>query len=285
MSTTGVIIGVLLQVAIGWQELPSPELATTEVRAVEVMSDGSVWFALRDRSVARLRGDEMDWITAEVGILNRGVADLFQDDEGWVWAAGVGGFAVFDGEQWSEGVVVAGGSPRVVFDVSQEEGGTIWLSTSRGAARQTSSGWELISDADGLPHQVVHATLADGERTWLACRRGLAFLTESGITIVFPEINFRSALRDDATGELWFGTSDGVFRWDGEVWARFRRGEAIFPKVVGRNGNVWAASASSGLLRFDGDSWIPVPLPPHLEGAEVFDVAEGEDGSCAFSKL
>ena len=99
------------------------------------------------------------------------------------------------------------------------------------------------------------------------------------MTAEHVDINFRSTLRDDGRGTIWFGTSDGVFAWDGNTWQRALRGRSVFPKVVTRSGHVWAASVDSGLFVFDGGDWSNVPLPEGLAGAAVFDVAEGPDGA------
>ena len=94
----------------------------------------------------------------------------------------------------------------------------------------------------------------------------------------WPELNFRAGLIGP-DGRPWFGTSDGLLRWTGESWIRELRGVTVFPKMVARDGAVWAGSAASGLLRYAADTWTEIPLPSHLEGSEVFDVVEGLDGT------
>lgn len=52
--------------------------------------------------------------------------------------------------------------------------------------------------------------------------------------------------------ELWVGTADGLFRWDGRMWSRLEAGGLAPPGVialqVGRAGEMWAGLEGGGLL-------------------------------------
>ena len=113
---------------------------------------------------------------------------------------------------------------------------------------------------------------------WLACRTGLARVANTVLGVYFEEVNFRSAVigRD---GILWFGTSDGIFEYDGSSWTRHLVGTTAYTRLVASDGTIWAGSANAGLLRFVRGAWRTVTLPARFAGSEVFDVAEGPDGS------
>ena len=80
-------------------------------------------------------------------------------------------------------------------------------------------------------------------------------------------------------GTLWFGTSDGVYAWDGSSWARHLKGRTVYPRLVSDQGAIWAGSASSGVYRRADVGWQSIALPERLQGAEVFDLAQDADGS------
>jgi ligand-binding sensor domain-containing protein len=202
------------------------------------------------------------------------------DESGRVWAVGLGGYSVRDSDGWRGSPEVASLRPRVVYTVREDpRSGAVWLSTNVGAGRLLDGEWTVTDTADGLPHPVVHASLtgADGV-TWHACRAGLARVVGGEVEVFFPETNFRSIL-EGPTGKLWVGSSEGVFRWDGETWARMLGGRTVYPRSVSSDGTIWAGSAASGVFRYSDGEWTAVELPSSLRGAEVFDVAEGPDGS------
>jgi len=99
--------------------LPPSDVARAEVRAVEVTSDGSVWFGIGGRGLARISGGNLEggveWVTEADGLFSDGVADLMEDSGGRLWAVGFGGFSLFDGSTWSSQTQVGDLVPRVVF--------------------------------------------------------------------------------------------------------------------------------------------------------------------------
>jgi ligand-binding sensor domain-containing protein len=265
----------------GWAATPVPAgLDTLEVRTLEVGRDGTLWMGVRDRALGRLDPDgTLTWTTQAQGLMSDGVADVMEDTQGRLWVAGFGGIAVRAGAGWEALSSFGGLTPRVVFSVYEEpEGGAIWLGAVGGAARLVDGRWSIYTEADGLPHRVVHAVVVDRDGVaWLACRTGLARVSGEEIEVLFPELNIRAALAGP-DGTPWFGTSDGVYHWDGSAWRHFLEGKTVYPSLVASDGALWAGSAADGLFRFDGAAWHPVELPARQRGAEVFDVAEGPGG-------
>ena len=98
------------------------------------------------------------------------------------------------------------------------------------------------------------------------------------VEVQFPGVNFRSALQGP-NGVLWFGTSDGIYAWDGSSWTHHLEGTTVYVRLVTAAGVIWAGSAGAGVFRNEEGEWEPVDLPQRLLGAEVFDLAEGPDGS------
>lgn len=275
----GLVLIALLQSAGAWVEAPIPEpLRDAEVRAVETAADGSLWFSVRDRGVARWANGTLDWFTENDGLVSNGIADLLADRAGRLWAVGRGGYSVFADGRWTRHRRIGGLQPTVIFTASEDLDGAVWLAANGGAGRWQAGEWSL-RPARELPHQVVHAVVVGNDGSvWFATRAGLARTRGDATEIVVAGVNFRSALRD-ADGRLWFGSVEGVYRWDGQAWQRFLQGHTIYPRVQADDGAIWAGSADAGLYRFNGSEWRRIPLPARFDGAEIFDVAQGRDGS------
>lgn len=75
-----------------------------------------------------------------------------------------------------------------------------------------------------------------------------------------PQSSIFSALQD-RTGYLWFGTQNGVCRYNGIEFTVFTKEKdgATEARVLGLNedgqGNIWASTDTEGLYRYDGKSW------------------------------
>ena len=281
----GAVLAMSLQaepVDSSWVEVAAPpDVADVEVRAIEVTTDGDVWFTVRDRGLARLRGDSITWVDAEDDLPSAGIADIHEDSRGRLWAVGLDGYGVREGGEWRTSEEIGDLRPRVVFSVHEEpETGAIWLASSEGAGRFVPGELDartVVGADDGLPHQVVHAVAGDGlGDVWLACRTGLARLSGDDITILFPDLNFRSIVTG-SDGTVWFGSSDGVFEWDGISWSRHLRGGTVLPLLAATDGVIWAGTPDGRLFVRD-DDWRLVALPDRFRGSEVFAVEEGADG-------
>jgi len=71
--------------------------------------------------------------------------------------------------------------------------------------------------------------------------------------------NDASAILQDTDGNLWFGTSAGVSRYDGASWQTFTTKDGladneIMSSLQDTDGNLWFGTCG-GVSRYDGTSW------------------------------
>src|SRR5713101_4757946 len=68
------------------------------------------------------------------------------------------------------------------------------------------------------------------------------------------------AIAQDRLGFLWFGTADGLIKYDGYTFTRYNKNSAdsntiseneIFRLLVTRDGNLWIATVNNGLNCYD----------------------------------
>ncbi|MEO6040067.1 MAG: two-component regulator propeller domain-containing protein [Saprospiraceae bacterium] len=74
-----------------------------------------------------------------------------------------------------------------------------------------------------------------------------------------PHGNIYCGIRDKA-GNLWFGTEEGAFRYDGQSMTNFTTkdgliGNNVFSIVEDKAGNLWFGTRNMGLCRYDGQSF------------------------------
>ncbi len=85
-------------------------------------------------------------------------------------------------------------------------------------------------------------------------------------------------------GDLWVGTSEGIFRKQGDNWTKYAEAELgnLFFEVwdieIDQSGNVYAG-AQNGVLKLENDSWINISegtsLQPYLD-SELFFSQNGD---------
>jgi len=155
------------------------------------------------------------------------------------------------------------GAPTAVNALAQAPDGFLWIGTSEGLYRFDGSHFQRHRLADGrnLPDADVTALLArpSGE-LWAATRFGHLYRIDArGTHLYGPESGLPAhaifGITADATGEVWIGSSYGVFRRDGEHWTEVRARDGSTLHILGAQalstdaqGRVWAVSTDSGVF-------------------------------------
>ncbi len=163
-----------------------------------------------------------------------------QDKAGNMWFGTTGqGIYRYDGNSFTNFTTEDGLSSRAVWCVYEDVIGNIWFGTNNGVSRYDGKSFTnmLISVSDKI--DVKSNNLAASENAvW--------------------------SILQDKSGLFWFGTSEGVFCYDGEKLKPFLSNDSIINKselhlkhiqsiVEDKNGNIWFASWNQeGLCRFDG---------------------------------
>jgi sugar lactone lactonase YvrE len=111
----------------------------------------------------------------------------------------------------------------------------------------------------------VNDLLPMGDDLWVATDDGVLLWDLAEATCVQHTSehglasNTVSAIAVDGEGALWFGTSGGVSRFDGDNWTTYTVEDGLADNSVGgivadREGLLWFGT-SGGVSRFDGENW------------------------------
>ena len=96
--------------------------------------------------------------------------------------------------------------------------------------------------------------------------------------------NFVECVDIDVDDNVWFGTSIGLQKFDGENWTTYST--ATYPDMVSNNikvvramanGDIWIGS-DYGVSKFDGVNWITFDNTNGLNNNQVKGIDEDSDG-------
>lgn len=166
----------------------------------------------------------------------------------------------------------------------QAPDGYLWIATQSGIARFDGSRFEAFGQKEGLPDHRVQAVFVDSKaRVWVGTHRGAA-VREGGKWMVpvsdWPQISIWS-IAETPDGSLWFGSEQGVLRWNRGKLERWRDGlpnRHVRMVRAAPDGSLWIV-CTGGVSRWDGERIVPVAsLLPWIRNREIWGIAPGPDG-------
>lgn len=132
---------------------------------------------------------------------------------------------------------------QYVVQVFEDSKGNLWLGTvHKGAARFDGETLTWFSTKDGLPSNAV------------------------------------PSFAEDADGNVWIGTQDGIGRFDGKTITRFGSADGLPPSggnvQADSDGNIWA-NMNHGVFRFDGSAFAEFKIPIVKKETSPFAIFDG----------
>lgn len=132
---------------------------------------------------------------------------------------------------------------------------------------------QIHTNLNGMVSQFVRTFHQDREGNYWFGTNGDGIIRYDGQTLekipikgVSPQIRVLEII-EDKVGNVWFGTSDGLVKYDGQKFETFsitegKKGfdEEVWGLAMDKNGLLWVGSIG-GLYHFDGVQFIPSPLP------------------------
>jgi ligand-binding sensor domain-containing protein len=184
-----------------------------------------------------------------------------QDKAGNIWFGTTGeGVYKFDGKTFTQFTVADGLNSNTVWSMLEDKEGYIWIGTSAGLCRYDG---KIISS---IP--IIDADFGN-----------LLFNNSSNNSNI--KKNEVWSMMQDKNGKIWFGTSEGIYCYNGKLFTHFLKNDSVVNNqnlqlkmvdyiIEDKNGTIWFASGMppgmEGICRYDGktitsvkpngDSWI-----------------------------
>ena len=243
------------------------------------------------------------------GLSQTRVAQIVQDDLGFVWFGTQYGLNRYDGYNFKLFVHEPGNDNSAagtfVFSLFKDRDGLIWIGWTKGLDRldprtETFTHYRVEQDEnEQRANTIVHISQDREGMLWLATGSGLHRLDPATGTIShYRHGHDRDSLPtndvtwsgQDSQGRFWVGTSIGLSEFDrtsGKVLRTLRLPDSVQVSLFeDRSGSFWIVQASgNGLSRFDPDTNTVTPYsfyekdPGAAALTGVMGIAEDKDGN------
>jgi signal transduction histidine kinase len=221
------------------------------------------------------------------GLTGSMVRSLAQTDDGYLWVAGFGGVARYDGAR----IVRLEIEPALdVMGMIAQPDGVLWIiprrgplvCTRRGAIAPCPAGTPLLPPNARVyaVHQTAQGEAVVGTDFGIYRQKGGAFVLD--VKAKGMDFGDAVALHVDRQGRLWVAGTNGVFRETATGYAPFASGDA--PGTPARalfettDGRLWVLTEAH-LLLIEGEKVTSTALPPALMVAWQSQLIEDRDGN------
>ncbi|MEW6753602.1 MAG: sigma 54-interacting transcriptional regulator [Candidatus Latescibacterota bacterium] len=239
-----------------WQSFGSQDGLPFSVLAILRDRQGVLWMASSGGGVCRFDGAEATVFTTADGLLHGHVRSILEDRHGNLWF-GVwgrtdeeGGVSRYDGREFVTFAVEDGLPDSSVGCMAEDRRGDLWFGTFHGGACRypDSVAGPLLGRLAARPptprSAAVHVQAQDPRQPRIP--QACPFTTYTPASGLADSCVL--AIHEDHAGSLWFATSAGLSRRDGDGFVTFRAADGLADDHVrclttDRSGRLWAGTA------------------------------------------
>jgi ligand-binding sensor domain-containing protein len=232
----------------------------------------NLWMGTYHYGVYAFLNDTTTWLnyTYGSGLPDSTIISVACDNSGNKWFGTKGsGIVKFDGFSFSTynspGVNIAGND---IYSICIDALNNIWIGTSSGVSKFDGvSSFVNYHESDGLANNNVNSIIPDIQgNIWIGTTKGLSrFNGTLPITTYFFSNSlvdsYVNAVKKSSSGDFWFATNGGISKYTeaSNYWKNYTEADGLLDPSIydvdfGIGSTIWAG-ASTGLWKYDGNSW------------------------------
>ena len=179
-------------------------------------------------------------------------------------------------------------SASQVLCVFQDDDNTLWLGTNNGGINKFNGiDFKIIGKKEGLPDQTIYDIEKYNKSYFISTNNGLAILTGDSVKVFGKEqgLNHTRVFKTfkDSKNNIWIATQEGTQLLVHNSLAQIKDSivgkKPVYNIYEDSKGNIWFCTLFDGLIKFDGQDYIPFSLDSIKLDNGVFSILEVSDNT------
>ena len=283
-----------------WEDLSHRPNRMKDVSFIRFRTNGDFWMGTESALYIFL-ASSLRWSYWASGEQDERMSTnvIARTNDGTIWVGHGMGIELHRSDGTS-GVIdeINGERISIVTGIAQDRDGDVWISSGggfEGAYRWNGTQWRHFGLKDGLAARYIHRIAIDRKgRPWFLGLTGYETKSHDQMggpgAFVYDQGRFTRWGKDEGllpgrvyafeegnNGEYWFGTSNGLSRWNKGQWTHWTRYDAlkidrVFTLAVDHQNRVWFGDQYNGLGVVTNDSVRYYTTADGLVGDAVWEV-------------
>lgn len=272
-------------------------LAGDYVNSLTTDKNGNVWIATTD-GITIYNGKSFSSLSRENGLPSNNVSLIYADKNGNLWMNTDSGVSkiIFEkktpqDKSFDNYSFVNGIYDSLITSITEDGNGNIWFGTKSGVVKYDGVDFENHTTKNGLLDNAIQSIIKDEHSNdiWVGTQKGLNKISENGKVETFRVSDVQNGnkvgkLFVDEEGNLWLGTTNGLYRFRDPAFAVFSdkdglKNPFVFPIFRDSKKNLWVGTFENGFYEYDGKIFRNFSEKDGLIGTQMNAGIEDADGN------
>jgi ligand-binding sensor domain-containing protein/serine phosphatase RsbU (regulator of sigma subunit) len=246
----------------------------------------NLWFASNNTGVSKYTNDAQKTIKKSEGIIENEVTSLYQSENNQLYIGTKNGLSI-KSENTFENISINDNNADI-YSIVKEELNSYLLATSNGVIIKNNSDLKHVYYKDKTSSlNVVYKILINNKKEiLLGTEGGIGILKNNEIqkhTGIDDKVKFVQSIYEDKYNNLWIGTDDGLYKYDGKKTYHFSAKDGCTEKPVqqligDKQGNIWIATAA-GIHCYNGKKFSAITEKDGITSNDVYSIVFDKYGA------
>lgn len=231
-------------------------LLSNYVKSVCKDNDGKYWFGYED-GISVIDGENWKAIYEIDGVPLSSISCIFKDSKNKLWLSSrQNHLFTYDGNTWT---IIEGSdstfNTHSIKEIIEDKYHNIWMDSDWGVSRYDGINWTNYNTLGDI-YSLATDTLGN---IWAGTNGRGVFKFDGNEWINYTEYltDKVEAIYVDGNNNIWFGASNGIWKFDGTNWNHISDISYLTGITGGENGEIYVSSLynNTGFYKFSNNTW------------------------------